>query len=280
MSGVCAVMLVKDEADIIERTIRHLLTQVDCIIFADNMSTDGTAEIVWGIHEEERLPGNASMVYIDDDDPGYRQAAKTTDLAHKARQMGFDWVVPCDADEIWYSAFGRLADVIMRHDADFDVLTAEMYDHVATVTDRRDDLNPLSRIGWRRKERGRLPKVAARLTPDLRIDMGNHGVTVSYEPRVREWALSIRHYPYRSPEQFVRKAVNGAKAYAAAPDVSTRFGGHWRAYGKMIADHGDEAGYEWFHKWFYSDNPPLPPAGARDEGAPLLVFDPFVPETP
>ena len=45
-----AVTMVRDEADIIETTVRHMLTQVDVVIVADNRSVDGTREIV------EQLP--------------------------------------------------------------------------------------------------------------------------------------------------------------------------------------------------------------------------------
>ena len=39
---VTAVTVVRDEADIIETTLRHTATQVDHIIAADNGSADGT----------------------------------------------------------------------------------------------------------------------------------------------------------------------------------------------------------------------------------------------
>ena len=40
----CAILMVKDEADVIEACLRHLAGQVDQIICADNMSSDGTRE--------------------------------------------------------------------------------------------------------------------------------------------------------------------------------------------------------------------------------------------
>ena len=46
-----AVTMVRDEADIIETTVRHMLTQVDVVIVADNRSVDGTREIL------DSLPG-------------------------------------------------------------------------------------------------------------------------------------------------------------------------------------------------------------------------------
>lgn len=261
---VCAVMLVKDEADVIEATVRHLLTQVDYVIVADNLSTDGTRDVLKSIRDDV---GERRMLVRDDDEPGYYQARKTTALAQIAYEAGFEWVVPCDADEVWHSAFGRLGDVLTQHsESGYDVVTAEMYDHVPTSKDDPDDANPTTRIRWRRERRGALPKVACRLRPDLQIGMGNHvaSYTDTQHVLVREWGVTIRHFPYRSPEQFVRKAVNGLAAYEAAPDVGDEYGGHWRAYGQMVRDHGEQAAIDWYHAWFYSDAPPALPRSARE----------------
>ena len=44
---------------------------------------------------------------------------------------------------------------------------AELYDHVTTGLDDELELNPLKRIGWRRRTKGALPKVAVRAIPGL-----------------------------------------------------------------------------------------------------------------
>src|SRR5258706_10050034 len=98
-------MLVKDESDVIADTVAHLLSQVDEVIVADNLSTDGTRDLL------ETMP----VTVIDDREVGYYQSAKMTKLARLALSHGHEWVVPCDADEVWYSLFGRLADVLADH---------------------------------------------------------------------------------------------------------------------------------------------------------------------
>lgn len=269
-------MLVKDEADIIEATVRHLLTQLDYIVVADNMSSDGTYDILEGLAHGD---ADGSMMLVRDEEVGYYQSRKTTAIAQSAMLLGHDWVVPCDADEIWYSTFGRLADVIEENGRASDLLTAELFDHVPTRVDDPFENDPTRRIRWRRRARGVLPKIAARLTPGLSIGMGNHNAFHNdLQTRTTEWAVSIRHFPYRSEEQFVRKAINGAAAYAAT-DLPEDFGGHWRGYGAMVADHGEQAAVDWYHAWFYSDDPPLPPAAARvvaegEEETPTLIEDP------
>lgn len=103
---IVGVAVVKDEADIIEPTIRHMATQVDGIIVADNRSTDGTRQIL------DRLAGELPVTVVDDPEVGYYQSRKTTDMLHLARAAGAEWCVPFDADEIAYSPFGRIADVL------------------------------------------------------------------------------------------------------------------------------------------------------------------------
>lgn len=261
---VAAVMMAKDESDIIETTVRHLLTQVDEVIVADNLSSDGTYEILQGLPVD----------LLVDDEVGYYQAAKTTRLAYRALEHGHSWVVPCDADEIWYSNNGRVSELLELTGA--MIVTAEMFDHVPTTDDDPNELDPVLRIGWRRRERGTLPKVACRLDPNLRIAMGNHSAhyTDAREVATLVHGLVIRHFPYRSEGQFVKKAVNGAAAYKAATDLPESYGGHWRGYGEMVERAGEQAAIDWFHAWFHSDAPPLPPPACRGSDQLRLIYDP------
>ena len=91
-------MLIKDEADVIEFTLRHLAAHVDEILVYENMSTDGTREILDRLAASE-MPG---LIVVDDEDPAYYQARKMTALAALALERGHQWVIPCDADEVWY----------------------------------------------------------------------------------------------------------------------------------------------------------------------------------
>lgn len=250
--AVFAITMVKDEADIIEATIGHLLGQVDEILVLDNGSTDGTREI---LHD---LP----VAVHDDPEVGYHQSRKMTALASWAAELGADWIVPFDADEFWYSPFGSIVDVLGRA-GHARTAPARLYDHVATGADP-DDLDPIARIGWRRREPATLHKVACRARPDLLIHQGNHSATYNDDGEAIEGALVVRHYPYRSAEQFVRKARNGAAAYAAT-DLPITEGAHWRQYGALLDAHGEDALEGVFRQWFWIRDP------RQDR---TLIFDP------
>lgn len=235
--SVWAIFRVKDEADIIEATVGQMLTQVDHVLVHDNDSTDGTYEILEAMDVELARDGEV----------GYYQARQMSAMAAYAAENGAEWVVAADADEFWYSPFGRIADVLSELDA--SVATATLYNHVATASD--PDGNPVERIGWRSYDPLELPKVACRPRPAVRIHQGNHGA--DYGPTV-DGHLVIRHFPYRSAEQFERKVRNGAAAYAAT-DLPPDVGEHWRQFGAILESDGPDVLAAHFRSRFFIGNP-------------------------
>lgn len=236
---VAAVSMCKDEADVVAASVRLMAAQVDFLIVADNGSTDGTREILDALAEAHRL------IVLDDPEVGYFQSRKMSALARLAAEQGADWVIPFDQDEVWYSPFGRIADVLEQHDG--AVARAAVYDHVATGADA-DEPDPVARMGWRRREPNPLYKVACRPVLPVTIAQGNHGA--SYDTSVADGLLVVRHFPYRSPAQMIRKARNGAAAYAAT-DLPEHEGQHWRDYGRL----SDEQIADTFRRFFWSADP-------------------------
>lgn len=259
--SVCAVLLVKDEDDIIEHTLRHLKSQVDHVIVADNGSTDRTS----GILQRLSMEDEAWLDYRRDPEVGYYQADKTTALAMEALERGFRWVLPCDADEYWYAPDGRpIRDWLDGLAPDVQIVRAALFNHVPTILDPPVD-SPFERIGWRKREPQelRFGKVCCRTRLDLQIQMGNHDARTG-GTALEAQGLAVRHYSWRSPEQYVRKIANGARAMAAT-DLSEGTCLHWRMHGDP-----DEPGYvprvaAHFHEWFFSRDP---------DADTSLVYDP------
>jgi hypothetical protein len=84
-----AVTMVRDEADIIEGTIRHMADEVDGVIVADNLSVDGTSKIL------AELAAELGIIVVADIEPAYHQAVKMTALATMAsRYHGATWGGP------------------------------------------------------------------------------------------------------------------------------------------------------------------------------------------
>jgi hypothetical protein len=224
-----------------------MAAEVDHLIVADNLSTDGTRGI---LHD---LTGELSLTVVDDLDPAYYQSRKMTALAEQAASLGALWVVPFDADELWYAEGARIRDWLADA-GDCDLVWAELTNHIRTALDP-DDPDPFRSMVWHQPTPGPLGKVAVRWRPGAVIHQGNHGASIRGvdEPVFYRQPLKIRHFPVRSPSQFYSKGRNGAAAYAWT-DLPETEGAHWRAYGALIERGGAEVMGDAFrsHWWHLS----------------------------
>jgi len=222
---IVGVTMVKDEADIIDFTALHLYAEgVDHLIVADNLSRDGTRDIL------AQLAADYPLTVVDDPELGYYQDRKITGLVHRAGEMGAEWVLPFDADELWYAP-GSTISMALRG-LPGDVVKAWGWDHIPQADDP-DVPNPFGRIVNRRPDTQKLPKVAVRYDPTVRVHMGNHDVDRA--GRRIDGALAYRHCGWRSPEQMVRKLRNGADAYRAT-NMHEMYGTHWRRADNLSDD--------------------------------------------
>ncbi len=262
---VFGVSMIRDEVDIVGHTVRNMARQVDRLIVADNGSVDGTRDLLADLARE--LP----LEVVDDPERGDWQSRKMTALAHRAGEQGASWVVPFDADEWWYWTHGRIADLLASIGEGMMVVAAGLYDHVATGADP-DEVNPVRRLGWRRRESLALPKVACRWREDLTIHQGNHGCDYGGVLPASVDALVVRHFPYRSAAQFLSKVRNGAEAYRAT-DLPADVGAHWRQWGEILDRDGEEAVADVFRRWFWRADPTQAVRICGEHQRPLL-YDP------
>lgn len=258
--GICRC---KDEADVIAGTVQHIADEVDFVLVQDNNSGDGTREILAEL--EESLP----LKVLDDSEVGYFQSRKMTELADTAFGMGATWIVPFDADELWMAP-QRIRDVLADYPPKIRLATARVYDHRASAVDP-EGVDPFRTMVWRTPDPLPLPKVAVRWTPGTVIHQGNHGADIPDPHRAAESVLEVRHFPYRSAEQFVKKARNGAAAYAAT-DLPEHVGAHWRSYGTLLTRYGPEALEDVYRQWFWNLAPSE--AGLILDPAPYLRWRP------
>lgn len=229
--------MMRDEVDVAFDVVRHMYDQgCTFVIVADNLSIDGT-------HEELTRAG-ATVTF--DKEPGYYQSAKMTKLADFAKEAGATWVVPFDADELWYG-LDRLTE-----DAPQNYATADLLNHYETGKDELDLASPFARMAWRRAEVGEnsIPKVAVKWVQGMELQMGNHGVKWANklgEPLVLP---PLHHFQYRGFDHFRRKVRNGKQAYDAS-NLPAGYGAHWRELGAL----GDEELRRRYYEKFFHDDP-------------------------
>lgn len=243
---VVGISMVRDEADVVEGVLRHMAGEVDWLLVADNLSTDGTRDIL------DKLETELPLTVVDDPEPGYLQSEKMSRLADRAAfELGAEWIVPFDADELWL-ADDRVR-TVLANSGSCPKVSARLFNHFATAIDPEGD-DPFSTIVWRQREPAPLAKMAFRWEPGAVIEQGNHGVILPSGDHKPVELLEVRHFPYRSVEQFTRKARNGAAAYAAT-GLPYHVGQHWRQYGELLERHGEEALHEVYRTWFWHLSP-------------------------
>lgn len=180
---IAAVSTIRGDADIAPLTVRHMFAQgVAAVLVA---AGDDTAfECLNAL--------NTPNLYLFNcrDERHHEQQAWTDKLARTAAgTLGADWIIPFDADEFWYAPYAKnIRAALEAVPTDEQKLTAKLWHH----------------NDWLRKviPAEPLPKVAYRWSPDAHIAPGNHDVTL---PGGLPNVLAVRHYQYRSFEQFCAK---------------------------------------------------------------------------
>ncbi len=231
-------LLVRNEEDILAYNLEyHLAKGVDFVIATDNLSTDGTIDI---LHEYQKLK---VLHIIHEHEDTYSQHKWVTRMARMAStEYQADWVINNDADEFWWLDETSIKDYLTAQNPEVTVLSAARHNFVPlhdkntcpfyTRMIYRESLS-LNALG-----KPLPPKVCHRAYAEIDVIQGNHavkyqGVNLPALPS----KLSILHFPLRSYEQFSRKIELGGAAYARNPYLDKAVGSTWRMlYQKLLAD--------------------------------------------
>jgi hypothetical protein len=169
-----------------------------------------------------------------------------TNLAKIAfNELGADIVVPFDADEFWTGMYMPLKSVL--EDSNFDIINIHLYNYFPSSLDSVN-LNPFERIVHRDINNAPLNKVAIRRMDEFIIHQGNHSASGSDSVGIAHNCM-IGHFSWRTFAQFLTKVKNGYAAYEAS-DLPEDMGSHWRSYGRILYEHGEEALLDHYKTWF------------------------------
>jgi len=212
--NVVMTLLVRNEADIIEQHLEyHLHRGVDFFIATDNLSDDGTRDVL------ERYRQRGLLHLLVETEDIYAQSEWVTRMARLAHgDFRADWVINSDADEFWWpeeaEGLGALFAAVPLEIAALRVPRTNF-----VPLSRTSSVDPVEAMTVRERESNNaigqpLPaKVCHRAYADIEVEMGNHGarrITGSFDAGTA--ALTIFHFPLRSLAQLVRKISLGGAA--------------------------------------------------------------------
>jgi len=204
-----AIVMLRDEADILPTWLRHITALCDQVFAVDHLSDDGSSEILHRF-AEAGLPIRSWRMQ----DPGYWQSAVTTELARYAFQSGAEWVLPFDVDEfLAVESKAHLRAILQNHP---DPLGLWRWHHVVPSAERIESGD----IDWAKpqflansvyapNDAGKvvLHKSVFQKLPGFRLGSGNHLLHgAAFAKALHGDAMgTLWHCPVRSRDQITRK---------------------------------------------------------------------------
>ena len=214
-------LLARDEADIVDDQLKfHLNAGVDFVIAMDNLSEDGTTEIL------ESYAKGGQLHLIRQDSEYLRQADWITEMGRMAAaEFGADWVIHSDADEFWWPRGESLKDVLASIPARYGVVRALLRHFVP----RPEDGQPFAeRMTVRMSASAPINdprslyrpnlKIVHRADPDVNVSIGGQRLIDSSLVPLRGWyPIEFFHFPVRTVEQCKRKYAHQQIAPGQTP---------------------------------------------------------------
>ena len=202
-------LLARDEADIVDAQLAfHLNAGVDFVIATDNLSQDGTTEIL------ESYAKTGQLHLIREDGQYLQQAEWITRMGRLAASaFGADWVIHSDADEFWWPRGDSLKEVLASIPSRYGIVRALLRHFVP----RPDDGSSFAeRMTVRMSTSAPINDPRSLFRPNLKIiHRADPGVNVSIGAQrlidsplvpLRGWyPIEFFHFPVRSLEQCERK---------------------------------------------------------------------------
>ena len=220
-----SMLVVRDESDVIEATLDHLLSWSSAVYVHDTGSADDTWEKVL-----ERAARDERVVPYRSEAVPYKRGVRSVLFnAFRDRMQPGDWVGRVDADEVYDVPPPEfVATRLRRHES---LVHYQLFQFRFTRSDlaawENGDRRPFA-------ERLRRYEVVTYSEPRLfRYRAGLRWPADAWRPRhqgvTAASRIPVRHYQYRSPEQMECRWASRTAAVAQTPPEDLRSVRHWRA---------------------------------------------------
>jgi hypothetical protein len=233
---LAAVTTVRNECDVVESFIRHNAAFFDRLYILDHRSTDQTPVILRKL-ADEGLP----LVLSHDENGIFYQGPTMTRLIKGAyRDHPWDFVMPLDCDEFIRMPDRTALEAVL---ADLDGATvglADLVSYIPTADDEAKETDVPRRIVHRAKT---IPDIACKIgkvaipgavigRDRFSLSEGHHGVRIDGKPvpECRLDGLSLAHFPVRSIDQFIMRAILCRLAWASRSDYDPGWGWHYGTF--------------------------------------------------
>jgi hypothetical protein len=172
-------------------------------------------------------------------------------LITEAIRQGSEWVINIDADEF---IEGPVIDTLNYAESlRVDVLMVDSYTYRISDKDNMSISNPIIRMTCK-EAKSVNKKILCRAEGFVSIGIGNH--CAKYKEKescfYRDSRVLLKHYPYRSFNQYALKVINGMERYLVSyfgkKDVLNTFMDHWRTPYAIYKEKGFEGLREYFEK--------------------------------
>jgi len=177
MIKIAATLLVRDEKDIIKEWLDFHLPKIDFLIVTDNGSVDGTRDILEA-YKENFLE---KIVIIDEPEQNFMQHIWIDRMVNICKENNCDWVVNCDADEMFHCNFRELVSSV-KDNVNSICIRCRLY--IPTINDDISIKNPIERM----KYLGGKQRLGKHISPFLHEVWENNEKLVGYmNPFVVLW---------------------------------------------------------------------------------------------
>ena len=229
MKSIC-LSIVRNEADIIEVFVRHHAKVFDHVFIIDHLSKDGTKDILNSLIKEG-LPLTVTEENAYFHNQGNAITNRLKEIRKKYRPL---LMMPLDADEFVIGDIKRAAWELPNPG---NTLSVTWHNYGMTKDDS-DDINVLKRITYKNKfinnlqHKPLIPGLV--LDHDVYLQEGCHEVYTNGKivRMIESKQIHLAHFPIRSAQQFMKKALVGWISKLAnpanqgkAPDWS-----HWKLF--------------------------------------------------
>jgi hypothetical protein len=234
-------LLLRNEEDILRENIEYHLNQgVDLIIATNNLSIDGTEEIL------REYEAKGLVYYLEENEDIHHQGKWVTSMARlAAKQFKADWIINNDADEFWWpSNHSSLKKAFIEISQKYNIIEAQRRNFVFIGDTPINQKFYETMIFKEAKSINSLgnplpPKQAHIASEDITVSDGNHLVTGLKENNINLKDIEIFHFPIRSKKQFTNKIYYGGRALQSNQELHENIGSTWRHLYNELSNNGD-----------------------------------------